>query len=139
MGMRRPLSGVLTGALMGMLASLVSSSSAFALVAPVTAGPPRPPRLRHLDFNAFFPARTKIHVGDSVGWSIKGFHTVSFLAAGQMPGPPFVPLAGNLISGQLDAAGAAFWFNGQPKQALNPEVALPSGGKTYSGSGFLNS
>jgi plastocyanin len=139
MAVRRTLPGAVTGVLVVVLVSLLSSSSALALVAPATAGPPRPPRLRHLDLNAFFPATTKIHVGDSVSWSIHGFHTVSFLAAGQVPGPPFVPLAGNLISGQLDAAAAPFWFNGQPKQALNPEVALPSGGKTYSGSGFLNS
>jgi plastocyanin len=32
-----------------------------------------------------------------------------------------------------------FWFNGQPKQAINPETAFPSGGKTYKGSGYLNS
>jgi plastocyanin len=119
--------------------SLATSSAALALVAPVSAGPPRPPHVRHLDFNTFFPASTKIHVGDSVSWSINGFHTVSFLAAGQVPGSPFIPLPGNLITGQLDAAGVPFWFNGQPKQALSPEVALPAGGKTYSGSGFLSS
>jgi plastocyanin len=119
--------------------SLASSSAALALVAPVTAGPPRPTHVQHLDLNAFFPATTKIHVGDSVSWSINGFHTVSFLAAGQVPGPPFIPAAGNLVSGQLDSASTPFWFNGQPKQIINPETAFPSGGKTYNGSGYLNS
>jgi plastocyanin len=119
--------------------SLASSSAALALVAPVTAGPPRPTHVQHLDLNAFFPATTKIHVGDSVSWSINGFHTVSFLAAGQVPGPPFIPAAGNLVSGQLDGASTPFWFNGQPKQIINPETAFPSGGKTYNGSGYLNS
>jgi plastocyanin len=121
-----------------LVASLASSSAALALVAPVSAGPPKPTHVKHLDFNAFFPGTTKIRVGDSVSWSVNGFHTVSFLAAGQVPKPPFIP-ASSLISGQLDAASVPFWFNGQPKQVINPEIAFPSGGKTYSGSGFLNS
>lgn len=125
--------------MLALAGSLASSSAALALVAPVTAGPPRPTHVQHLDLNAFFPATTKIHVGDSVSWSINGFHTVSFLAAGQVPGPPFIPAAGNLVSGQLDSASTPFWFNGQPKQIINPETAFPSGGKTYNGSGYLNS
>src|ERR1700730_802202 len=124
---------------LALIGSLASSSAALALVAPVTARPPRPTHVKHLDLNAFYPATTKIHVGDSVSWSINGFHTVSFLAAGQVPKPPFIPLTGNLITGQLDAASVPFWFNGQPKQAINPETAFPSGGKTYNGSGYLNS
>jgi plastocyanin len=124
---------------LALIGSLAASSAALALVAPVTAGPPRPTHVQHLDLNAFFPATTKIHVGDSVSWSINGFHTVSFLAAGQVPGPPFIPAAGNLVSGQLDSASTPFWFNGQPKQIINPETAFPSGGKTYNGSGYLNS
>jgi plastocyanin len=124
---------------LAMIVSLASSSAAAALVAPVSAGPPRPTHVNRLDLNAFFPATTKIHVGDSVSWSINGFHTVSFLATGQTPGPPFVPAVGNLVSGQLDAASTPFWFNGQPKQIINPETAFPSGGKTYNGSGYLNS
>ena len=139
MRVSRAVSGAITGAFVVLAVSLATSSAALAFVAPVSAGPPRNPHVRHLDFNTFFPATTKIHVGDSVSWSINGFHTVSFLATGQVPGSPFIPLPGNLISGQLDAAGVPFWFNGQPKQAVNPEVAFPSGGKTYSGSGFLNS
>ncbi|HWX96101.1 MAG TPA: hypothetical protein VNZ01_04545 [Solirubrobacteraceae bacterium] len=140
MRIKRRVWGATTAAsVLAVIGSLASSSAAAALVAPVTAGPPRPTHVNQLDLNAFFPATTKIHVGDSVSWSINGFHTVSFLAAGQEPKPPFVPAIGNLVSGQLDAASLPFWFNGQPKQVLNPETALPSGGKTYNGSGFLNS
>jgi plastocyanin len=137
--MRRVSAIATAAATLALIASLALSSSAVALVAPVSAGPPKPPHVQRLDFDAFFPSTTKIHVGDSVSWSINGFHTVSFLAAGQQPKPPFLPAIGNLISGQLDAASTPFWFNGQPKQTINPEVAFPSGGKTYNGSGYLNS
>jgi len=74
-----------------------------------------------------------------VSWAINGFHTVSFLAKGQTPPPLIIPAIGNPISRQLDAASASFWFNGQPNQVINPVTASPSGGKTYKGSGFLNS
>src|SRR4051794_23244489 len=94
------------------IAILLVASSASGLVAPVSAGPPQRPTLKHLDLNGFFPTSTRIHVGDSVSWSINGFHTVSFLAAGQTPSPPFIPSSANPISGRLDAANAPFWFNG---------------------------
>jgi plastocyanin len=131
--------GIATAAsVIAMIASLASSSAALALVAPVSAGPPKPTGVKRLDFNAFFPSTTRIHVGDSVSWEINGFHTVSFLAAGQVLKPPFIPST-TLISGLLDAASVPFWFNGQPKVMVNPEMAAPSGGTTYNGSGFLNS
>src|ERR1700680_1251341 len=114
-----------------------ATSSARRLVAPVTAGPPKPTHVAHLDFNGFFPTTTKIHVGDSVSWTINGFHTVSFLPGGQEPPSLFVP--GSPISGKLDAAGVAFWFSGKPNQVINPIVAAPAGGPAYSGKGFLNS
>jgi plastocyanin len=120
-------------------AGVFGASSAYGLVAPVSAGPPKPTGITHLDFNGFFPTSTKIHVGDSVSWSINGFHTVSFLAPGQAPPAPFIPSSGAPLSGQLDAANAPFWFNGQPAQTINPVTAFPSGGKRYNGKGFLSS
>ncbi len=95
--------------------------------------------MQHLDFDGFFPTSTRIHVGDSVSWSINGFHTVTFLASGQAPPPPIIPSSGSPLSGKLDAAGVPFWFNGQPAQVINPVVAFPSGAKRYNGRGFLNS
>jgi plastocyanin len=120
-------------------ASLMVASSASGLVAPVSAGPPAPPTLKRLDLNGFFPTSTRIRVGDSVSWSINGFHTVSFLAGGQTPPPPFIPSSANLISGRLDAANVPFWFNSQPAQVINPVTAFPGGSKRYNGKGFLNS
>jgi plastocyanin len=117
----------------------LTATSASALVAPVSAGPPRPLKVANLDFNGFFPSSTKVHVGDSVRFAVNGFHTISFLAAGQAPPPLILPAAASPLTGKLDAAGASFWFNGQPNQVINPVVAAPSGGKTYAGKGYLNS
>ncbi|MEA2202012.1 MAG: hypothetical protein QOI89_2608 [Solirubrobacteraceae bacterium] len=136
----RRIIGVLAAASLAMVVGLpAAGSAARGLVAPVSAGPPQPLPVKHLDLNGFFPGTTQIHVGDSVRFSINGFHTVTFLAAGQKLPAPIIPGAGTLVSGQLDAAGAPFWFNGQPKQIINPTAALPSGSRRYNGSGFLNS
>lgn len=134
MGRRAGLVGALAG-----ITLLAAVSSASALVAPVTAGPPKPPGLKHLDLDGFFPGTTKIHVGDSVSWSINGFHTVSILAPGEREPQLIIVNPASPITGKLDAAGAPFFFNGQPSQEINPRVGAPSGGSTYSGSGFLNS
>ena len=117
---------------------LVSASPAAALVAPVTAGPPKRPPLKHLDFNGFFPSTTRIHVGDSVSWQLNGFHTVTFLAKSQAVPPLIIVNPGSPITGKLDATGAPFFFNGQPRQEINPMAGAPSGSKAYAG-GFLNS
>jgi plastocyanin len=115
------------------------AGSAFGFTAPVSAGPPKPPKIEHLDFNGFFPLRTKIHVGDSVRFSINGFHSVTFLAKGQAL-PPLIVLAPTIpLSGRLDSAGNPFWFNSQPTQIINPQAGAPAGGNTYSGKGFLSS
>jgi plastocyanin len=117
----------------------VIAGPASALVTPVSAGPPKPAKLAQLDFNGFFPAASRIHVGDSVSFAINGFHTVTFLAKGQALPPLIILSPGMPLSGRLDASGAPFWFNGQPSQIINPVAAAPSGGKTYAGKGFLNS
>jgi plastocyanin len=122
-----------------LLGAASASASARGVIAPVSAGPPKPTHVNHLDFNGFFPSTTKIHVGDSVSWAINGFHTVSILASGQAPPPLIVPATGSPITGKLDAAGAPLWFNGRPNQVINALVAAPSGGTTYAGKGFLNS
>jgi plastocyanin len=135
---RRRVLGAIAGAAVA-LSAVLTAASASALVAPVSAGPPKPVKAAHLDFDGFFPTATRIHVGDSVSFAINGFHTVSFLPTGQAPPPLIIPAATNLITGKLDAAGASFWFNGQPNQVINPVVAAPSGGKRYAGKGYLNS
>ena len=44
------------------------------------------------------------------------------------------PDASAKYSGINDAAGAPFWFNGQTQLDLNPQGALPQGGKVENGS-----
>jgi plastocyanin len=133
------VSGAMAGAASVVLLVALTSAPASALVAPVSAGPPKPPKAAHLDFNGFFPSANRVHVGDSISFAINGFHTVSFLAKGQVPPPLIILAPSSPISGKLDGAGAPFWFNGQPSQVINPLVAAPSGGKKYAGKGFLNS
>jgi len=134
----RTLTAAVTGGTLA-LGCALTATSAMALVAPVTAGPPRPVKVAHLEFNGFFPSATRIHVGDSVSFAINGFHTVTFLAAGQAPPPLIIPAPSDPISGKLDAAGATFWFNGKPNLVINPAVAAPTGGSTYAGTGELSS
>jgi plastocyanin len=139
MGVSRRMLGVVSGTALTVLAAWGMAGSALGFVAPVTAGPPKAPGVAHLDFDGFFPASTEIHVGDKVSWSINGFHTVTFLATGQSQPPLIITSAANPISGQLDASGKPFWFNGQPSQIINAEAAAPAGGKTYKGGTYLNS
>jgi plastocyanin len=138
-GARRRMLGFVGGLSVCVVAVLAAAGSALGFVAPVTAGPPKAPGVAQLDFNGFFPASSEIHVGDRVRWEINGFHTVTFLAKGQAQ-PPFIIISpANPITGQLDAAGKPFWFNGQPSQIINPEAAAPAGKKTYKGGTYLNS
>jgi plastocyanin len=75
------------------------------------------------DVNDFFPHGTTIHVGDSIKFNPTGFHTVDIPPKGGKPLDQIVP-AGT-TSGVVDAAGAAFWFNGQPILGFNPALGPP--------------
>jgi plastocyanin len=84
--------------------------------------------------NAFFPSKLKVNVGDSVSFVPAGFHTVNLPKNGDGPLSLFLP-TGQKVAGSLDAAGAAFWFNGQDALSLNPAFAKSAYGKkfTYNG------
>jgi plastocyanin len=66
-----------------------------------------------------------------VRWRINGFHSVTFLPSGEDPPGLVVPQPTNPVTGSNDAAGAPFWFNGQPNLAFNPLAAAPQGGKRF--------
>jgi plastocyanin len=86
------------------------------------------------DVTDFFPHGVTVHAGDSVRFVPTGFHNVDIPARGKKPQALLV--TGSAITGSLDAAGAPFWFNGQPSVGFNPAVAGANGlGKrfTYTG------
>jgi plastocyanin len=92
------------------------------------------------DANAFFPNGVTIHSGDSVKFAPTGFHDVNFPKKGGKPNGLLAP-AGT-TSGVVDAAGTAFWFNGQPAFGFVPALGPPGlFGKTttYTGAKALES
>jgi plastocyanin len=89
--------------------------------------------------NAFLRKTITVHVGDTVRWRFRGFHTVTVPRRGDEP-PAFVLAARNKVSGVRDAAGQPFWFNGRlPVLRFNPRAAAPTRGSTYDGRSFRNS
>jgi plastocyanin len=85
--------------------------------------------------NAFFPSKLTVNVGDSVSFVPAGFHTVDLPKKGDGPLQLILP-TGQKVAGAVDAAGAAFWFNGQDALSLNPGFAAVNAfGKkfTYTG------
>jgi plastocyanin len=96
---------------------------------------------KDLDLNGFYRRRITINEGDSVRWlfSKRVVHTVTFLAPGQAQ-PPFESVdPTNPYTGFADAAGAPFWFNGQPSISIPPEHAFPQGGTSTDGTTYENS
>ena len=75
------------------------------------------------DVNDFFPHGVTIHAGDSVKFVPTGFHTVDLPAKG---GKPLGLIAPAGITGPVaDAAGAQFWFVGQPLLGFTPALGPP--------------
>jgi plastocyanin len=89
--------------------------------------------------NAFYPKRTEIHKGDRVSFNIVGFHNVLLAPKGQTPPALFGVDPSNPVSGVKDAAGADFWFNGNPSVGINPLAAAPTGGHVFDGSKLVGS
>ena len=132
--------------LLGLTAAAALSSSAAAQAATKSVSMGLPDRATakafqklNGDANAFFPAKVTIHAGDAVAFAPNGFHNLDLPAKGDSPAPLFVP--GDPVSGANDAAGNAFWFNGQPALGFNPVLLASGYGKsfTYTGAKGINS
>lgn len=80
------------------------------------------------DVNAFFPSTVRIRRGDVVSFAPAGFHDVDLPPAGGGPLPLLT--ASGTVTGANDAAGAPFWFNGQPAFAFNPRLLTSNFGTT---------
>lgn len=79
----------------------------------------------------FYPKVATVHVGDTVTWQFRGFHTVTF-AGPKQPYPFIVPVGGKQPAAK-DAAGQAFWWAGAaPILGVSPLSILPQGGATIS-------
>lgn len=137
--MRSRRTTVAAACIAAMTASLMAAGGASARTYRLSAGPPLRPAVKQLEFDRFFTNSVTVHRGDTVRWAINGFHDVAFVPKGTPTPAPFVPDPTNPVTGAIDAAGLPFWFNGQPNLDLNPQVALPAGGKTYNGTGYVNS
>lgn len=88
------------------------------------------------DVNAYFPTTTTVHVGDSVRFVPLGFHNVDLPRKGGKPTELFAQQGAQTVTGAVDAAGAAYWFNGQPVLGFNMPALAPVGfGKTFTYNG----
>ncbi|MEN3285358.1 MAG: hypothetical protein V7607_6498 [Solirubrobacteraceae bacterium] len=120
------------------IAVLVVPASASAATRSVDMGTP-PSASKSLgkfgaDANAFFPSTTTIHVGDSVRFLPVGFHNLDLPKKGGAATALFA--AHGTDAGLNDAAGAPFWFNGQPNLQFNFPALAPAGfGKTFTYTG----
>lgn len=131
---RKLLVGMVAGAI-----ALVAPGAAQAATKTVTMGPPASPERTAIrkdsgDVNDFFPRRIAIHRNDSVRFAPRGVHTVDIPASGMTQLPWFAATADN-VSGQQDAAGKPFWFNGQDEIFFHPDLTkAPPAQPVYNGS-----
>jgi plastocyanin len=124
-----------TLALPGLASAATKSVSAGPLLKKPWAGVPR-----DADVNRFFPQAIQVHAGDSVKFTIAGFHTINFPKKGEGAPPLAMPDPAHPVSGVTDAAGAPFWFDGQGTPVVSPIVGLGSGsGKSYTGATAVGS
>jgi plastocyanin len=134
-----------TAAVLAMAAGLALPAAAQAKTKTVRMGPPaatdKTLQASGVFANAFFPGTTTINVGDSVKFEAGGFHTLDIPNKG---GAKYLSLfvpGDQKVANSLDAAGAAFWFNGQDALGLNPELFVSNFGKkfTYTGAKRIES
>ena len=104
---------------------LVLPAAAGAATKVVTMGPPSDHaedlQRYAADVNAFFPRKVTIRVGDTVQFVPHGFHNADVPPRGQ-GGTPLLAPTGEAVAGAVDAAGAPFWFNGQPQLDFEPSL-----------------
>jgi plastocyanin len=114
------------------------TGQALAATKTVSAGP-NAKLAPELAINDFFRRTVTIHQGDSVKWIFRGFHDVVLPAKGHKAPPFFAADPVAKIEGFADTAGAPFWFNGLPRQNIDPRSAFPAGSKTYDGTRLTGS
>lgn len=84
------------------------------------------------DANTFFGHKITINAGDTIKFVNNGAHTIDIPVHGGGDLP--LLLAGSTVSGDLDAAGNPFWFNGKvPSLGLNPQLFAPLNATAHGG------
>jgi plastocyanin len=83
----------------------------------------------------YFPHTVTIHVGDSVKFAPTAFHNIDIpaLKGGKQQAPLSLLVPSTVITGDNDAAGTPFWFNGQrPNVGFNAKLLPPNFSVDYS-------
>jgi plastocyanin len=106
-------------------------------------GPPSSPEGTQIhaaggDVNAFFPRGVAIHRNDSVKFVPRGLHTVD-LPPGGASGLRWFGPTGDTVSGQNDAAGKEFWFNGHDQVFFNSAIPKTPAPASYDGTTRVDS
>ena len=79
-----------------------------------------------IDLQGIYPKKPVVHVGDSIDFSIVGFHTIAVLPNGTDALPLIVPTGGNFPATN-DAAGNPFWWSDvAPELAFNGAIFAPT-------------
>lgn len=100
--------------------------------------PPTFTRTYRLDADAFFNRRTTVSAGDTVSFRFRGFHTVDLPGWSNTDLPFIVP--GATASGESDAAGNPFWFDGRvPLLSVNIALFTRDTASQYDGSSRIDS
>jgi plastocyanin len=145
----RPRSLVLAGVAVASLAFPVAAQArAKAVTKTVTEGlPSAKDQHRFLDTTGangaplqadpidYFPHTVTIHVGDSVKFRPTAFHNIDIpaLKGGKQQKPLTLLEVGPFVTGDNDAAGQPFWFNGQrPNIFFNTQLIPPHPTVDYS-------
>jgi plastocyanin len=91
-----------------------------------------------IDLQGIYPKTPVVHVGDTIDFSIVGFHTIAVQPAGSAVLPLVVPTGGKFPA-TLDAAGNPFWWGGVVDAiGLNGEIFAPTA-TTFDGTALVHS
>ncbi len=92
-----------------------------------------------IDLQGVYPKKAVVHVGDTIDFSIVGFHTIAVLPNGTDALPIVAPTGGKFPATN-DANGDPFWWGGAVDAfGLNGAVFTPSPTTTFDGTALVHS
>src|SRR5262245_19704159 len=93
-----------------------------------------------IDLQGIYPKKPVVHVGDTIDFSIVGFHTIAVQPNGSTVLPIVAP-TGGVFAPANDANNVPFWWSaapGVPAFGLNADVFAPTG-TTFDGTALVHS